>query len=214
LTLLPTPALFLLLPLIARSEVLDRIAVTIGSQVITESDLIRELRVDAFLDRKPVDLSPEAKRKAAERLVDQILILQEAEESHVTLAPPEDAAKMVEEEESKFASEDEYHAALAKYQITEKDLSGHLLDGLRELRFTDLRFRPVVQLSDADVRAYYDRLAAGWRNAGRSSIPTFEESRAQIEQLLSEQRTMAALDQWLEATRASKQIRYREDVFK
>jgi hypothetical protein len=72
----------------------------------------------------------------------------------------------------------------------------------------------VVQLSDADVRAYYDRMVAGWRNAGRSSIPTFEESRAQIEQLLGEQRTMAALDQWLEGTRASKQIRYREDVFK
>jgi hypothetical protein len=213
LTLFSTPAIFLLLPLLARSEVLDRIAVSIGSQVITESELIRELRVDAFLDRKPVELSPEAKRKAAERLVDQILILQEAEESHVTLASEEDDAKMVEEEKSKFASENEYHAALAKYQISEKDLSEHLLDGLRELRFTDLRFRPLVQLSDGDVRAYYNKLASGWRNAGRASIPTFEESRAQVEQLLIEQRTMAALDQWLETTRASRQIRYREDVF-
>ncbi|HLH45094.1 MAG TPA: hypothetical protein VKV74_19045 [Bryobacteraceae bacterium] len=213
-TLLPTSALLLFLPLLARSEVLDRIAVTIGSQVIAESDVIRELRVDAFLDGKAVDLSPEAKRKAAERLVDQILILQEVEESHVTLASAEDAAKMVQQEKSKFAGEEEYRAALAKYQIAEKDLSEHLLNGLRELRFTDLRFRPVVQLSDADLRSYYDKLAAGWRNAGRASIPTFEESRAQVEQLLTEQRTMAALDQWLETARAAKAIRYREDAFK
>ena len=213
-TLLSTPAIYLLLPLVAHSEILDRIAVSIGSQVITESAIIRELRVDAFLDRKPVDLSPDAKRKAAERLVDQILILQEAEESHLTLASPEDAAKMVEGEKSKFGSDDSYRAALAQYQITEKDLTEHLLDGLRELRFTDLRFRPVVEISDADVREYYDKLASGWRDAGKGSMPSFEESRSQVEELLSNQRTMAALDQWLEATRAGKRIEYREAVFK
>jgi hypothetical protein len=211
---LSTPAIYLLLPLVAHSEILDRIAVSIGSQVITESAIIRELRVDAFLDRKPVELSPDAKRKAAERLVDQILILQEAEESHLTLASLDDAAKMVEDEKSKFPSEDQYRAALAQYQITEKDLREHMLDGLRELRFTDLRFRPLVQISDADVREYYDKLASGWRDAGKGSIPTFEESRPQLEELLSNQRTMAALDQWLETTRAGKRIEYREAVFK
>jgi hypothetical protein len=214
LTLLSTPAIYLLLPLVAHGEILDRIAVSIGSEVITESDIIRELRVDAFLDRKPVDLSPDAKRKAAERLVDQILILQEAEESHLTLASPEDAAKMVEDEKSKFPSEDKYRAALAQYQVTEKDLREHLLDGLRSLRFTDLRFRPLVQIPDADVRKYYDKLASGWRDSGRGSLPTFEQSRSQIEELLSNQRTMAALDQWLETTRAGKRIEYREAVFK
>jgi hypothetical protein len=208
------PVAALLLCALAHGEILDRIAVSIGGQVITQSAIIRELRVDAFLDRKPVVLSRDAKRKAAERLVDQILILQEAEESHLTLASPEDAAKMVEGEKSKFPSEEKYRATLAEYQITEKDLSEHLLDGLRELRFTDLRFRPLVEISDADVRAYYDKLASGWRDAGKGSIPSFEESRSQVEELLSNQRTMAALDQWLEATRAGKRIEYREAVFK
>ena len=58
--------------------ILDRIAVTVGKQVITESDVIRDVRVAAFLDQKPVDLSGAEKRKAADRLVDQYLILQEA----------------------------------------------------------------------------------------------------------------------------------------
>ena len=44
---------------------LDRIAVTVEKQVITESDVIRYLRVAAFLDDKPVDLSGPAKRTAA-----------------------------------------------------------------------------------------------------------------------------------------------------
>lgn len=207
-------AILLLLPLLAPAEVVDRIAVTVGKQVITESDLIRDLRVDAFLDRKAVDLTPEAKRKSAQRLVDQILILREAEESHLTLAAPGDADRLVAAEKSKFASEREYQAALAKYGVTEADLSEHLLDGLRELRFTDLRFRPQVQVSDADARQYYDKLTADWRSAGRPTIPSFEESRAQMEQLLSEQRTMSALDDWLEMTRASRHIEYKEAAFK
>ena len=101
----PSRALLLLFALhsINRAEVLDRIAVSVNQQVITESDLIRDLRVDAFIDQKPVNLSPDARREAAQRLVDQILILKEAEESHLTLASPEDATKLVEQEKSKYS---------------------------------------------------------------------------------------------------------------
>jgi hypothetical protein len=58
----------------AQAETLDRIAVSMGQDVITESQLILDLRVVAFLDRKPVNLSGAARRESAQRLVDQILI--------------------------------------------------------------------------------------------------------------------------------------------
>jgi hypothetical protein len=222
----PLGALILLCVLhsMTHAEVLDRIAVSVNQQVITESDLIRDLRVDAFIDQKPVDLSPEARRAAAQRLVDQILILKEAEESHLTLASPEDAPRLVAQQKSKYppgaagapaqGNDEQYRAALAEYGITEADLSQHLLDGLRALRFTELRFRPEVQISDADLRDYYEKLAAGWRAGGRARIPTFEESRAQIENLLTGERTMKALDDWLKMARASNRIQYREPAFK
>jgi SurA N-terminal domain len=212
----PLGALVLLCALhsVSHAEVLDRIAVSVNQQVITESDLIRDLRVNAFIDQKPVDLTPEARRAAAQRLVDQILILKEAEESHLTLASPEDVARLVAQQKSKYPSEERYSAALAEYGITEADLSAHLLDGLRALRFTELRFRPEVQISDADLRDYYEKLAAGWRAGGRARIPTFEESRAQIENLLAGERTMKALDDWLKMARASNRIQYREPAFK
>src|SRR4051794_37805596 len=62
---------------------IDRIAVSVGNQVITESELITDLRVTAFLDRSEVDLSSAAKRKSADRQVDQVLILKEASESRL-----------------------------------------------------------------------------------------------------------------------------------
>ena len=193
---------------------IDRIAVTVDKQVITESDLIRDLRVGAFIDGKPVDLTASAKREAAVHLVNQILILREARDSHLDLGSPEDAAQLLAAEKSKFASESEYRQALQQYGISEADVSAHLLNGWRALRFTDQRFRSVVQMSETELRQYYENLAANWRKAGRASIPTFEESRDQVEKLALEDRTLKALDEWLAAERDSQQIQYREAVFK
>src|SRR5579862_7687764 len=166
------------LPLAAslQAETLDRIAVSVGHDVITESDLILDLRVAAFLDRKPVDLSGAAKRQSAERLVDQLLILREALDSHVALPSSEATAGLV----APYAAESDYRASLERYGISERDLGAHLLAGLRTLTFTDLRFRPDVQVSPEDVRSYYDKMNA---QAGPAAapIPLFEASREQIE---------------------------------
>ncbi len=139
----------------SQAETLDRIAVTVGQEVITESRVILDLRVAAFLDRKPVDLSGAAKRQAAARLVDQLLILREAADSHVTLPSTEAAAGLV----APYEAESTYQADLQRYGISEQDLAAHLLAGLRTLTFTDLRFRPEIQVSPEDVRSYYDQLA-------------------------------------------------------
>ncbi len=192
----------------AMAETLDRIAVTVGPDVITESDLIRDLRVTAFLEHKPVDLSAAARRQAAQRMVDQILILREAVESHVSLPSTEAAAGLV----APYKADANYQADLGRYGISERDLSAHLLAGLRTLAFTDLRFRPDVQVSAEDVRNYYDELARqNTPNAAR--LGSLEENRDQIQKLLIEQRVMQSLDQWLETARAAANIRYRDKAF-
>jgi hypothetical protein len=199
-------ALAILLAAAARGEVLDRIAVTIGKHVITESDVIRDLRVSAFLDQRPVDLSGPAKRKAADRLVDQYLMLQDAAEGRVPLPSADDAAPLLAQVKSRYPDDAEYCAELARYRITEEELKDYLLAGLRTLRFTELRFRPEVQISEDDLRDFYNTLA----KPGSS----FEESRAEVEKILTDQREMQALDRWLGMARTSVQILYREPVFK
>lgn len=197
------------------AAVLDRIAVTVGKQVIAESDVIRDVRVSAFLDQKPVELTGEQKRKAADRLVDQLLILQEAAFSRVSLAETEDARKMLEQlRPTLYPDGAEYRAALTRYGITEQDVIHQLLAGLRAMRFTDLRFRPEIQLSDDELRERYLQLAAGWRRTDPAHVPTFEESREQVEKLLTDERTAQALDRWLGTQRTESQILYREQAFK
>jgi hypothetical protein len=196
------------------AAILDRVAVTVGRHVISEGDVLLDLRMAAFLDQKPVDFSGDQKRKAADRLVDQYLLLQEASTSHYVLPVAADARQLLDQVKAQYATETEYRAALARYGVTEQQLSDHLLNGIRALRFTDLRFRPEVQLSDDDLHDYYDSMAAQWQRANPAQMPTFEASRDQIEKLLTDQRVTQALDRWLGTTRSDTQILYKEPVFK
>ena len=104
------------------AEVLDRIAVTVDKQVIAESDVIRYLRVAAFLDRKPVDLSGSAKRSAAAALVDRYLIVEEAEDSHFPPLTEEDGGALLKQVKAQYPGEAAYQAALKEYRIGEQDL--------------------------------------------------------------------------------------------
>jgi hypothetical protein len=195
-------------------EVLDRIAVTVGRHVISEGDILLDQRIAAFLDQKPVDLSRDQKRKTADRLVDQYLLLQEASTSRQELPTAADARQLLDQVKTQYATETEYRATLARYGITEEQLSEHLLNGIRALRFTDLRFRPEIQLTDDDLHEFYDSMSAQWRRANAAQVPTFEASRDQIEKLLTDQRVTQALDRWLGTTRSETQILYKESVFK
>ena len=69
---------------------IDRIAVVVGNQVITESEVILEARLTAFLNGQPLDLSAAPRRAAAERLVDQQLIRSEMQVGGYPM-PPETA---------------------------------------------------------------------------------------------------------------------------
>lgn len=193
-----------------QAEIIDRIAVTVGKLVISQSEVIRDLRVAALLDQKPIDLSGEQRHKTADRLVDQSLILQEADFTRAPSPTAEEAADMLEQVKATYPDEAGYRAALERYRVTEEELTAHLVTGLRALRFTELRFRPEVQVSPDELREYYDRTVS--KQPGQ--VPSFEQSREQIEKLLTDQRVTQALDRWLGMQRTSLEILYRDAAFK
>ena len=187
-----------------RADTLDRIAVTVGPHVISEHDILQDMRISAFIDGKTPVFSADQKRKAAERLVDQYLVLEDATETRVPPPPAAEVAVLLTPIKARYPSDEAYRADLVQAQISEAELSEQLLAGLRMLRYTDLRFRPEVQISEEALRAYYDKLAPP---------QTFEASRGDIEKLLTSQQTMQALDRWLEMSRSETAIIYHEGAF-
>lgn len=195
-----------------RGETLDRIAVTVGRRVISEQDIIQDIRLAAFIDSRQLDFGAEQKRKAADRLIDQYLVLQDAALTRTPLPSAADVTAILEPIKARYASGQEYRSALAEARITDAELAEHMLAGLRMLRYTDLRFRPEVETSDEALHAYYDKLTASAGNT--SARPSFDASRNDIEKLLTEQQTMQALDRWLSMARGETAIVYHEAAFK
>jgi hypothetical protein len=206
--------LSILMAAAAAGENLDRIAVTVGTHVIPESEVILDLRVAAFIDGTTPDLSGAQKRKAADRLVDQYLVLTDAAATHAPLPSPADVEPVLAPMKARYASETEYRAALERAGITEPQLKAHLLAGLQMLRYTDLRFRGEVQITEENLREFFNTFAAEARQNNPAEVPDFESSRDQVEKLLTDQRTTQAMDRWLGITRNQTQILYRDAAFK
>jgi len=198
----------------AAGENLDRIAVTVGQHVIAESELILDLRISAFLDGTSPDFSGPQKRKTADRLIDQYLVLIDAAATRAPLPSAADVEPVLAPIKARYGSEVEYHAALERAGFTEAQLRDHLLAGLRMLRYTDLRFRGEVQISLDNLRDFYNNLVAESQEKKQPPPADFESSREQVEKLLTDQRTMQALDRWLGVARNERQILYRDAAFK
>jgi peptidyl-prolyl cis-trans isomerase SurA len=198
-----------------RAEVIDRIAAAIENQIITESEVAREIRLSALLNGDPLDFSPEARRKAADRLVEQKLIRREIELGRYPKPSNDEVAAMLKQiQTQRFPVPADYREALEKYGVSEGDSNAHLLWQLTLLRFIDARFRPGVQVSDEEIRAYFEsEQAKGEQTEFAGKQPRIEDLRDQIRETLTSQRVDQLLNDWLAAARKRAHIAFHQEAF-
>jgi parvulin-like peptidyl-prolyl isomerase len=174
----------------AGQNVIDRVAVIVGNQVITASEVILEARLTAFFNGQPLDLSAGQRKAAAERLVDQQLIRSEMQVGGYRLpAEAEGDAVVRKFRQDNYSSIPAYRAALAKYDLTEDDVKRHLLWQAAALNFTDQRFHvtsPEPPTQSAD-RLSAEALAG---SAGEDQM-----------------------DVWLKQVRAGTRIQFKKEAF-
>ncbi len=193
----------------ARATVIDRLAITVGQQVITEQQLDEELCVTAFLNHEKITHTVESRRAAADRLVQQLLVKREMELSRYPLPDDEDVNKYLAEVRESLGAPASFAQALIRYDLTEPMLKEHLALQLTTLRFIEFRFRPNVGISDSDIEASYGREVAGWQaNHPGATPPSLAVSRESIRKALLEEHTDQVLNTWLEETRKQVSIIY------
>lgn len=194
--------------------VIDRIAVIVGKHVIKLSDVERDLRLTAFLNRAALDLSPKLKRQAAERLVDQQIIRGELAAGGYERATDAQADVLLAEiRRDRFAdSAEKMRAALARYGLTTEELQAQLLWQLTVLQFIQQRFQPEVSVSDEDIRAYYDQHVADLRREHPRNS-SFETLQPDIRRILEGEAINKDFEDWIAGARQRTQIVYREGAF-
>ena len=182
-------AIWLMVAASLGAVIVDRVAITVGNKVITESEIDLRIRLTAFENDEKPDLGPTSRRQAAQRLIDQKLVEREMEVGRYPRAAAEEAKQVTAA------------AALALKDagLTPGDLARDLAWQQELLTFLSLRFRPAVQVTDQDVEKYFkDKSLQGELN----------DVRAEIEEKLTGERADKELDLWLQDQRKRTRIEY------
>ena len=175
----------------AAQNIVDRVAVVVGNEVITESEVNLEARLTAFFNGTPLDLSVAQRKAAAERLVDQLLIRNEMQIGGYPMPPASDGdAALRKYRLDNYSSIALFRASLAKYELIEDEVKRHLLWQAAALRFTDQRFHLIIPAPPPSQSA--DRLS--------HSETTTDGVKDQM-------------DVWLKQARAGTRIQFKKEAF-
>jgi len=197
--------------------IVDRIAVTVGTQAITSSELDLTIRLTAFLNQGPLDFSAANRRKTVERLIEQRIVLKESDFSKFTKPSMKDVEPRLSSIVKLLFADNQaaYRAALEKYQITEDDLKRYLLWQMTFFRFIDFRFRPGIQVSESDIQDYFkSTILPLAQKANPGKTISIDEYHDRIERILMARREEVEMQDWLADTRKRTKIEYRDEELK
>ena len=210
------PFAFCLLPLVfgqqlpARAqEVVDRmVAVINGRELITYTDLLWQLALQPGVPLE--NPRQEDLRRALDLLVDQRLILQEAEKLP-SAAPSE---KEIADEEKRiisfFPSQAAFYERLARVGLgpDATQFREIVQDRVRIQKYLDFRFRSFTVITQKDVEAYYrdSYVPRRRRQAPGRIVPQLKDVYDDIQKELVETKIASDTDDFLEQAHASAQI--------
>jgi len=203
------PFAFCLLPSVRAQEVVDRmVAVINGRELITYTDLLWQLALQPGVPLE--NPRQEDLRRALDLLVDQRLILQEAEK--LPSAAPSEKEIMDEEKRiiSFFPSQAAFYERLARVGLgpDATQFREIVQDRVRIQKYLDFRFRSFTIVTQKDVEAYYrdSYVPRRRRQTPGRIVPELKDVYDDIQKELVETKIASDTDDFLEQAHASAQI--------
>jgi len=195
---------------LSAQQVADKMVATVNAGVktdlITYSDLLWQLALQpqTQLDNpKSEDLNG-----ALRLLIDQHLILQEAEKIPTIVPTAQEITAARDDLARNFASPLEFQQRLQRVGLTSEKLDEIVEQRLKMEKYLDFRFRNFVVISQKEIADYYrdvyvPRLQS--RAPGRI-VPSIEQARAEIEKALTEGKIESEMDAFLDTARERAEI--------
>jgi hypothetical protein len=205
--------LALLAPLAAAGELVDRIVARVNHRVILESEVEDSLRYQALVaGQDPGRISPEERKQAIDRLVDQAIIEEQIDRTTFMRASKQDVDRQIADLRQQLpgAAEDRpWHALLARYGLTEQDVAELAAEQVDIFRFVDARFRPNIHIDQRSIESYYlEQLIPQLHKSGLQEVPLGEVT-GKIEEILVQQRINELMGLWLRNLRLQEEVQVR-----
>ena len=191
-------------------EVVDKMVATVNAGVktdlITYSDLLWQLALQpgTVLDNP----SSAELNRALRLLIDQRLILQEAEKLPTIVPTQKEISDARDELARNFASVPEFQQRLQRVGMTSEKLNEIIEQRLKMEKYLDFRFRNFVVINQKELADYYNQIYVPRLKArfpGRI-VPSLEQARGEIEQTLTEAKIESDTDAFLDTIRERAEI--------
>lgn len=191
-----------------RGEIIDRVIAVVDTRAITQNEVERQLRLQAFTDGVNIDNSLAARKEALERLIQWTLIQQDALSTR--LANVNETAiddELRRRRTDRFVSREAFHDAVRSYGLEETDVREFIRRQLLFLAFVDNRFRAGLLIPRPEIEAYYKQVyVPRHEQTGQGAPLPLEDIADQIEKILVEQRLDPMIEDWLRQRRAGARI--------
>jgi peptidyl-prolyl cis-trans isomerase SurA len=153
----------LLVPAVARARVVERVAAVVGDALVLASeveDRVGPLLADVNRISDPDKRAARAaalRREVLERLIDDELILQQASELKLSISSDQVDASIEEIKKQNSLTDEQLREALRSQGMTMAAYRADLRRQLLRFRVLNIAVGSRVNVSDDEVRAYYDR---------------------------------------------------------
>lgn len=143
------------------AEVVSGIAVVVNDEIITTRELAREYDV-AFkeIEKRDGELSVEASKKlhskVLDSMVDRVLIRQKIKELKIVISEEEVRQSIEEVKRQNQLSQEALVSALLSQGMTFDQYKAQMKDQLDRLRLMSQEVQSKVQVSDKEIKGYYD----------------------------------------------------------
>jgi len=194
----------------AAQQVVDKMVATVNAGVrtdlITYSDLLWQLALqpNTVLDNP----TSQDLHRALSLLIDQRLILQEAEKLPTIVPTQKEIDDARDELARHFASPLEFQQRLQRVGLTKEKLDEIIEQRLKMEKYLDFRFRNFVVISQKEIADYYNQVYVPrfkTRFPGRI-VPAQEQARDEIEKTLMEAKIESDTDAFLDTARERAEI--------
>ena len=205
----------LLPPAASAQQVVDKMVATVNAGVVPEcrqiclitySDLLWQIALQP--QSSLANPTSEDLNRALRLIIDQRLILQEAEKLP-SIAPSAEEIKTARDELAKeFPSAAEFQQRLRRVGLTSEKLDEIVSQRVRIEKYLDFRFRNFVVITQNEIADYYRDVYVPRikRRAPGQIVPALEEARGEIEQTLEEAKIESDTDAFLDTARDRAEI--------
>ena len=204
----PPPATPSMMPNVPGTQ-LDRVVAIVNDDLILDSDVNEELRLQAF---DPYHASSEklSSARAIERLINRDLILQQLKLQTEQAPTDAEVNKQIDQLRKDIPACSRYHCEtkegwdhfLADNGFTEASFFARWKERMSVLSFIEDRFQMGVSITPQEVRTYYDKTLLPEYERQNAPAPKLTAVSSQIREVLLQQQITNLLGDWLKSLRA------------